>query len=41
MAAAAPHSGTALVDVDDTADQNQNQATRKPIVSIHGHDVND
>ena len=39
MAAAAPHSGTAVVDLDEMADQNE--ATRKPIVSIHGHDVND
>jgi len=41
MAAAAPHSGTALVDLDETADHNRNETTRKPIVSIDGHDVND
>ena len=41
MAAAAPHSGAALVDLDEAAAQNQNETTRKPIVSIHGHDVND
>lgn len=40
MAAAAPHSGTALVDLDEAADKKQDEATGKPIVSIHGHDVN-
>ena len=41
MAAAAPQSRAALVDLDETVDQKQDDGTRQPIVSIHGHDVDD
>jgi hypothetical protein len=41
MAAAAPHAGTPAIDLDETAEQEANAAVKKPIVSVHGHDVTD
>ena len=41
MAAAVPHAGAPAVDLDETAEQETNTAVKKPIVSVHGHDVKD
>ncbi|HMC30342.1 MAG TPA: hypothetical protein VKL99_05865 [Candidatus Angelobacter sp.] len=41
MAAAAPHSGAALMDLDETAEQETKNAAPKPIISVHGQDVKD
>jgi hypothetical protein len=39
VAATAQPAGTSLMDLDEAPQQNTNQAARKPIVSVHGHDV--
>ena len=42
MATAAPHRGATSVDVDQTAGEEPGTDTaRKPIVSVHGHDLHD
>jgi hypothetical protein len=40
-AAAAPHAGAGLVELDETAEPKTNSAGRKPIISVHGHDITD
>ena len=35
----APHAGTPVIDLNETAEQETNTAVEKPIISVHGHDV--
>jgi hypothetical protein len=39
VAAAAQPAGTSLMDLEEAPQQKTNPAARKPIVSVHGHDV--
>jgi hypothetical protein len=39
MAAAARPAGTPLVDLEEIPDRETNHTERKPIISVHGHDV--
>jgi hypothetical protein len=41
VAAAAPHAAGTILEMDENPDQEKSSAARKPIVSIHGHDVTD
>jgi len=42
MAAAAPNNGVASIGMDHTAGEEPGtDAARKPIVSVHGHDLHD
>jgi hypothetical protein len=39
MAAAAPHTGAPAINLEETAEREGNTTERKPIISVHGHDV--
>ena len=41
MAAAAPHAGSPLITLDETADPERNDTARKPIISVRGEDIKD
>ena len=41
VAAAAPHSAGAILEVDENRDPEKDNTAPKPIVSVHGHDVAD
>lgn len=40
-AAAAPHAGATLVDLNETTEQETSKTEQKPIISVHGHDLED